>query len=129
MYTYVWWCRKVILLLDNKDELTLQVACTDLGEFARFHPDGKRIITQFGGKTKLMSLMSNKATPTKVVRPLLVLTLLCVLASFHALTTLCTLRLSSQASAALLAVQKLMVNNWEHLAPAGGKKSGAKTDE
>jgi len=85
--------KKVIALLDKTDnELTQTVACTDLGEFARFHPDGKRIITQNGGKTKLMVLMSQKSGPAKVT------------------------------SAALLAVQKLMVNNWEHLAPGGQKK-------
>ncbi len=89
--------RKVIALLDKSDsELTQTVACSDLGEFARFHPDGKRIITQFGGKNKLMALMAQKSGSGKVT------------------------------SAALLAVQKLMVNNWEHLAPGAKNK---KTDE
>jgi len=79
-YTYI---RKLVDLLKTPDELTLMLACSDLGEFARFHPDGKRIIAQFGGKTMLMALMTDKGTPPRV------------------------------QSAALLAVQKLMVSSWD----------------
>ncbi len=28
--------------LDSQDDLTVEVACYDLGEFARFHADGRR---------------------------------------------------------------------------------------
>jgi len=70
-------------LLDSDDELTLEVACYDLGEFARFHPEGKKVLAQLGGKSKLMQKMTHKSP-----------------------------RVAKQA---LLAVQKLMVHNWESL--------------
>jgi len=34
------------------------VACFDLGEFARLHTNGRTLVTQFGGKNVLQSLMS-----------------------------------------------------------------------
>jgi len=75
--------RALISLLDSQDELTLEVACYDLGEFMPFHPEGKRKLMQLGGKTRLMSKMTH-ASP----------------------------KVSKQA---LLAVQKMMVQNWESL--------------
>jgi len=51
--------RCLIELLESKDALSLEVACHDLGEFARFFTDGKKIIQKFGGKTKLMIHMNN----------------------------------------------------------------------
>jgi len=47
------------LLNESKDDVGLEVAAYDLGEFARFYPDGKRIIEQFGGKSKLMALLNH----------------------------------------------------------------------
>lgn len=79
-------------LLDSKDEVTTEMAAFDLGEFARFHPDGKRIIQKLNAKSRLMLLMSH---PNKTI-----------------------------AKQALLAVQKLMVTNWEGLNKAGA--AGAK---
>jgi V-type H+-transporting ATPase subunit H len=75
--------KTLIGLLGSNDELTVEVACYDLGEFARFHPDGKRILTSNGGKRELMLKMAHKNA--KIARQ------------------------------ALLAVQKLMVTNWEFL--------------
>lgn len=54
--------RKIIEFLDltaGKSDDTLEMACFDLGEFARFHPDGRRIIQMFHGKPKLMLLMTH----------------------------------------------------------------------
>mmetsp|Transcript_4015 Transcript_4015/g.9457 ORF Transcript_4015/g.9457 Transcript_4015/m.9457 type:complete len:481 (-) Transcript_4015:424-1866(-) len=49
--------RKLVELLDSKEEETLEMACYDLGEFARFHPDGRSIVTRMGAKNKIMRLM------------------------------------------------------------------------
>lgn len=75
--------QKLIDCLKDDDDTVREVACFDLGEFARFHDDGKRVVSKSGGKDGLMKLM--KDSNPKV------------------------------AKAALLAVQKLMVNNWEVL--------------
>jgi len=85
--------QRLIHLLDNQDWKVKEVACYDLGEFARFHPDGRMVIQKFRGKTKLMSLLGG-GKDDKIPE---------------------TVR-----KQALLAVQKLMVQNWEQLNAAGG---------
>eukprot|EP00468_Gymnochlora_sp_CCMP2014_P006612 CAMPEP_0167756892 /NCGR_PEP_ID=MMETSP0110_2-20121227/9630_1 /TAXON_ID=629695 /ORGANISM="Gymnochlora sp., Strain CCMP2014" /LENGTH=485 /DNA_ID=CAMNT_0007643037 /DNA_START=59 /DNA_END=1513 /DNA_ORIENTATION=- len=52
--------RKLVELLDKKHLETLEMACYDLGEFARFHPDGRTIISRLGGKSKVMRLMTHR---------------------------------------------------------------------
>jgi len=52
--------KSLIAQLDSDREDSLEMACYDLGEFARFHPDGKRVIAKFDGKTKLMALMTHR---------------------------------------------------------------------
>jgi V-type H+-transporting ATPase subunit H len=42
-----------------------RVACFDLGEFACWHPDGKRIIEKAGGKPILMHMLSHKSPGVK----------------------------------------------------------------
>mmetsp|Transcript_29384 Transcript_29384/g.57663 ORF Transcript_29384/g.57663 Transcript_29384/m.57663 type:complete len:462 (+) Transcript_29384:36-1421(+) len=79
--------RRLVLLLDADREECVEVACYDIGEFVRYHPDGKYIITQLKGKDKLMKKMDH-------VKP----------------------EIQKQA---LLAVQKLMLNNWEILQNGG----------
>jgi len=79
--------KKVIGLLGSIDDTTLEVACYDLGEFARFCPDGKQLLTKFNGKAKLLSHMQHKNPKV--------------------------------AKSALLAVQKIMVQNWEFLSKGG----------
>jgi len=85
--------KRLVELLESKDETTLEVGCYDLGEFARFYPDGKRVVESFNGKGRLMSLLSH---PQPGVR-----------------------------KQALLATQKLMVQNWESLSKSSGGKKGA----
>jgi len=53
--------RKIISFLDEKkyDDETLEMACFDLGEFARFHPDGRRVIKRLHGKSRVMMLMNS----------------------------------------------------------------------
>lgn len=74
-------------MVDNDDDVQLSVACYDLGEFARFHPDGKRVVQRQHGKACLMQCMNHKSAEVQ--------------------------------KHALLAVQKLMVNNWESLQSGG----------
>lgn len=52
--------RSLMKLLDgDKEDEELEVICYDVGEFSRFHPDGKFIVTKLGGKIKLMEHMSS----------------------------------------------------------------------
>ncbi len=82
----------LISQLDGDKEEALEMACYDLGEFARFHPDGKRVVSRMGGKSKLMELMTHKD--------------------------------AAVAKAALLAVQKVLVQKWDQMvASAAGKIS------
>lgn len=87
--------KAIIAQLDSEDPVAVEVACYDLGEFARFHPDGKRVLTKLEAKTKLMLLMSS---PEPAI-----------------------------AKAALLAVQKLMVQKWDQMVASGaaGGSSGS----
>ena len=84
----------LVNLLDSQDELTLAVCCYDLGEFARFHPDGRRLLDRFHGKSKLMIKM--QSTSAQV------------------------------AKQALLAVQKIMVHNWDALNASMSDSTGKK---
>eukprot|EP00914_Ancora_sagittata_P014519 GHVO01028378.1.p1 GENE.GHVO01028378.1~~GHVO01028378.1.p1 ORF type:complete len:181 (+),score=17.99 GHVO01028378.1:31-543(+) len=47
-------------LLQSDDPVTQSVACSDLGEFARLHPTGKKIIAKHRIKEMVMLLMSSK---------------------------------------------------------------------
>ena len=51
---------KLIDLLADEDDVVREVACYDLGEFARFAPEGKRVIGKLGGKAKLMLNLQHK---------------------------------------------------------------------
>lgn len=51
--------QRLINLLGSTDSTTQAVACHDLGEFARLHPSGKRIIAKLNGKNVVMSLMAS----------------------------------------------------------------------
>jgi len=44
-------------LLDSQDANTVKVAAYDIGEFARLYPDGRRIVSKFGAKNKLFSIL------------------------------------------------------------------------
>jgi V-type H+-transporting ATPase subunit H len=100
--------RRLIELLDSEDELTVEVACYDLGEFARFHPDGRKVVDKLGAKRKLMAKMAHKQSKSKKRE----------LVSRSPLALLTRLRARAVAKMALLSVQKLMVQNWESLTVA-----------
>lgn len=46
-------------LLDSQDTETVKVAAFDIGEFARLYPDGRRIVSTFGAKRKLFSILES----------------------------------------------------------------------
>jgi V-type H+-transporting ATPase subunit H len=37
----------------------LAIACYDLGEFVRFHPRGRKVLSKMDGKVDIMKLMTN----------------------------------------------------------------------
>ncbi len=67
----------------EREEVVREVACYDLGEFARFHPEGKKVLSSLRAKEVLMKNLQDKSPRV--------------------------------SKAALLATQKLMVNNWDML--------------
>eukprot|EP00744_Colponema_vietnamica_P001028 GILI01001758.1.p1 GENE.GILI01001758.1~~GILI01001758.1.p1 ORF type:complete len:462 (-),score=140.85 GILI01001758.1:589-1899(-) len=75
--------KQLASLLQITDAKTLAVACYDVGEFARFHPQGKSVCQRLSVKSDVMKLMSH-------VDP-------------------------DVSKHALLAVQKMMVTQWEHI--------------
>lgn len=75
--------QRLCALLNSEDPVTLEVACYDLGEFARFHPDGRRIITKFGGKTKLMARMTD--TNENIAKQALLATQKCMVQNWESL--------------------------------------------
>lgn len=46
-------------LLTSTNNVTLAVACHDIGEFVRLHPVGKKIVTRLGVKASVMTLMAH----------------------------------------------------------------------
>ena len=50
---------QLVKLLGSSDPETQAVACHDLGEFARLHPSGRRVIAKLNGKNAVMALMTN----------------------------------------------------------------------
>jgi len=53
------------ILQTSTDHVVLSVACYDIGEFVRFHPRGKAIITQVGLKLDIMKLMTHENAEVK----------------------------------------------------------------
>jgi V-type H+-transporting ATPase subunit H len=51
---------KLIEVLADEDDTVREIACHDLGEYARFAPEGKRVISKLGGKAKLMANLQHK---------------------------------------------------------------------
>jgi hypothetical protein len=57
--------KRLVELLDvekknDEDLLTMAVACSDLGLFVQFYPNGKKIATTLGAKTKVMMFLDHK---------------------------------------------------------------------
>lgn len=45
----------------DREEIVREVACFDLGEFARFHPDGKKVLHRLKAKDVLMKNLQDKS--------------------------------------------------------------------
>lgn len=52
--------RKLIECLGSKDVETVCIACHDLGAFACYYPNGRKIVAQFHGKEKVMALLASE---------------------------------------------------------------------
>ncbi|KAL9658132.1 hypothetical protein ABK040_013044 [Willaertia magna] len=52
--------KELIKLLDDETNVdNLAIACHDVGEFVRYHNRGKRIVTDLGGKARIIQLMEH----------------------------------------------------------------------
>jgi len=51
--------RLIELLLLSQDPIVLAVAAHDLGQYVKYYERGKKIVTDLGGKTRVMELMSH----------------------------------------------------------------------
>jgi len=51
--------KQLVALLSSEEALTLAVACYDIAEFIKIHPEGRRIMTQFGAKKPAMALLKH----------------------------------------------------------------------
>jgi len=49
--------KDLVALLDSQDTMTVGVSAFDIGEWARLYPDGRRIASELGAKTKLFTLL------------------------------------------------------------------------
>ena len=52
--------RLITAQLAGETAEAVEMACFDLGEFARFHPDGRRVLTRLDAKGRLMALLAHK---------------------------------------------------------------------
>jgi len=74
------------LLFNSTDEVTLAVACHDIGEFVSLHPLGKKKVAQLQIKERVMELMAAEGDDKREVR-----------------------------REALMCCQKIMLNKWQDL--------------
>jgi V-type H+-transporting ATPase subunit H len=77
--------KALIELLGSTDPTAVCVALYDLGEWTRYYPNGKVVVSRLGGKDRVMAMLSTSADNEEVQR--------------HVLG----------------AISKIMVTNWEHL--------------
>lgn len=95
----------VEILRTSSDAQNLTIACFDIGEFSRFHPRGRVYVMS---KKKTLSLqISHHHRHSHSI-----------LTNLEAKTAVMSLMTHPDAGVqkeALLAVQKMMVNNWEYL--------------
>ncbi|RKP20575.1 ARM repeat-containing protein, partial [Rozella allomycis CSF55] len=60
------WSRILIrILATSEDPTVLSVACNDIGNYAKFYPNGRRYLQELGAKQKVMKLMSHENSEVK----------------------------------------------------------------
>jgi V-type H+-transporting ATPase subunit H len=47
------------ILVTSTDPTTLAVAASDIGQYVKYIPDGKKLVQEIGAKTRIMELMTN----------------------------------------------------------------------
>jgi len=51
--------KQLVSLLSSEDPQVLAVACNDISELIKFHPDGRRLMTQYGAKPLAMQVLKH----------------------------------------------------------------------
>lgn len=51
--------KQLVKLLSSEDPQVLAIACNDISEFIRFHPEGRRLMTQHGAKPMAMQVLKH----------------------------------------------------------------------
>ena len=51
--------KQLIALLSSEDPQVLAIACNDIAEFIKFHPEGRRLMTTYGAKPLAMQVMKH----------------------------------------------------------------------
>jgi V-type H+-transporting ATPase subunit H len=51
--------KQLVALLSSEEALTKAIACHDIAEFIKIHPEGRRVMTQFGAKKPAMTLLKD----------------------------------------------------------------------
>lgn len=54
--------KQLVALLSSEDPQILSIACNDIGEFIKHHPEGRRIMTQLGAKPHVMLALKHPDT-------------------------------------------------------------------
>ena len=49
----------LVALLSSDDAQTLAIACHDISEFVKHHPEGRRLMTQYGAKGPAMAILKH----------------------------------------------------------------------
>ena len=51
--------KQLVSLLGSEDPQVLAVACNDVAEFIKYHPEGRRLATQYGAKPLAMQVLKH----------------------------------------------------------------------
>ena len=51
--------KQLVALLESREAETLAIACHDIGQFIKVHPEGRRLMTQLGAKGPVMALLKH----------------------------------------------------------------------
>ncbi|CAM9300978.1 unnamed protein product [Phaeothamnion confervicola] len=57
--------RQLVELLKSEDELVVSIACYDIGEFARFYPNGKAVVKTLSAKNTVMTLIEHPSADVR----------------------------------------------------------------